>query len=543
VSGTFALNRLWASGSLSSQTASLTGNALQFTNSAAGVKPALTLSGSGAGDVATPFEVRSDLTLDSADTLTLSGALDFPLTNSYVVSKTGPGSASIASASGSPSCYMVYEGSLTFGGTHAGSRSLSAAGPFAGIPAALVINSLPNRSSAFFVTQPGIPVSQQVFFSGTGESVFGTRCNGAAVTNNTWFTGIGAAATYDVGAGDTLCIQQLIEAVNDASIRCNTGVIKAGPGTVEVRSLGANTTTRRAYTGSTVLRNGTLKLSADDCGTLSGTNPFNGQVYDGRGGSLGYNAFTNAVRIGDAGTLPADDLALIASGDMRYIGHNIEVFNRGNTVTLGLTAGPAFFAGTITLHRDVSLSGPSDGVLIVSNVVAAGDFSGTGLPAFSGLAGLRVEGAFPSAASLVMGARALCFGTVSVRAQTLNALSLGTPTGSATLDVDFAAGANDTLAVTMSGGLSLSNTVVNLYDSGTGLPFAEPGVYTLFATPGAVSGLLDTADLTGTIGSLSGTLGLADSDTDVVITIVPEPGTLGVLGLGALALALRRRRG
>lgn len=489
IGGTFTLNRLWSSGSNALQTANLSGNPLQFTNSAAGAKPILTLSGAGTAEIVSQVDVRGDLALDNADTLTVSGALNLPLTNSYVVSKTGPGSAAVSSANNSPSCYMVYEGSLTFGGVHTGSRSLSSAGPFAGIPAAVVVNSLTNRSSAFFVTRPGIPVAQQVFFSGTGESVFGTRCGGAAVTNNTWFTGLGTAATCDVGTGDTLRIQQLIEAVNDVSIRCNTGLIKAGPGTLEVRSPGANNTTRRAYTGTTVLRNGTLVLSVDDCGTLSGvTNPFNGQSYDGRGGALGYSAFTNTVRIGDPGTLSSDTLALVANGDRRYIGHDIEILNRGSTVTLGLTAGTALFAGTITLHRDITLAGPADGVMIVSNVVAAADYAGTGLPAFSGLAGLRIEGAFPSAASLVMGARALRFGTYAARTQTLNALSLGTPTAAATLDIDFAAGANDALAVTMLNGLSLSNTVVNLTYAGTGLPFAEPGTYTLFTYAGTLGG-------------------------------------------------------
>jgi hypothetical protein len=63
--------------------------------------------------------------------------------------------------------------------------------------------------------------------------------------------------------------------------------------------------------------------------------------------------------VGDNGTAASDNLALTAVGNGRWIGHDIEVFNRGSTVTLGMTAGSAMFAGTLTLHRNIAFSGPA----------------------------------------------------------------------------------------------------------------------------------------------------------------------------------------
>ena len=473
LSGTFSARRLAFAGAAANQAFALSGNAIALTNDAAGTAPKISFSAPGALTVSAPVTSRSALTLDTAGALTFSGGAVNVASNG-TLSKTGPGTAISPTLSNFPASLNVYEGTFK---TPA-------------LPSTLTVNLLTRtgRAAGLFLTQAQT-ASNRINLRGSGTSTLATSCGGT-VTLTDWTTGFGDSAVFDIPAGDTLSLRQiLLTYLSTGNKVSSTTLTKAGAGTLEIRSAGSDSGNNRAYRGSTTLRNGTLKLSEDDWGTLSGwTNPFNGRTYSGTGGSLGYNPFTNAVVIGDAGTAPADSLALIANGNGRWIGHDLEVFNKGGTVTLGMTTGTVMFAGTVTLHRDIVLSGPTNGVMVFSNVVAAADYSGTGAPALSGLAGLRIDGAFPSAASLAMGGRLLSFGTAAVKAQTLNALALGSAAAPGTLNVDFGAGTNDTVAVTMPGGLVLSNTVVNLACAGTGAPFSEPGTYTLFSYAGTLGG-------------------------------------------------------
>jgi hypothetical protein len=67
-----------------------------------------------------------------------------------------------------------------------------------------------------------------------------------------------------------------------------------------------------------------------------------------------------------------------------------------------------------------------------------------------------------------------------------------------------------------------------------------PGTYVLFDTSQPISGTLG-GTLNGTVGGFGATLGLGDTGNDLVLTVVPEPGT-AVLGLTGLLLMARRRR-
>ena len=468
LSGTFFANRLRATGAAAADSFALAGNAIALTNDAGGVYPKISLPVPGAWTVQAPVTAWRSLTLDIAGSLTFANNT-LTLPNSSGLFKYGPGTVALPALTNASSAY-IQEGALQTPSLPSGSTAQ--------------IRSQADKSAAFYLTQGGVTIGNALYLMGSGSPTLGTRCGGGTVTCSNWTYGYGDSATFDVGAGDTLSILQLL--LNNNTLGYSvTSLTKTGPGALEIRAAGADGDKNRAYQGATTLRNGTLILSEDDFGTLSGvTNPFNGRTYGGTGGSLGYSAFTNAVAIGDGGTASTNSLALIANGNGRYIGHNLEVFNRGASVTLGMTTGTVLFAGTLTLHRDVTLSGPANGVMSFSNIVAAADFSGSGLPTLSGLGGLRFEGSVPSGLSLVLGARSLRFGSGVVRAAALNALSLGAATA-ASLDVDFASGANDTIAATS---LVLSNTAVNLYYAASGLPFAEPGTYTLFTYSGTLGG-------------------------------------------------------
>ena len=67
-----------------------------------------------------------------------------------------------------------------------------------------------------------------------------------------------------------------------------------------------------------------------------------------------------------------------------------------------------------------------------------------------------------------------------------------------------------------------------------------PGTYTLFDSTQDVFGNLG-ASLSGTIDGYTATLSLGDTDNDVILTVVPEPGSAALL-LGGLAMLAGRRK-
>lgn len=67
-------------------------------------------------------------------------------------------------------------------------------------------------------------------------------------------------------------------------------------------------------------------------------------------------------------------------------------------------------------------------------------------------------------------------------------------------------------------------------------------VYTLFDTNTLIDGWLDSANLSGTLDGKLATLGLGDGGNDIILTVVPEPGALGILAIGAIGLLARRRQ-
>ena len=468
LSGTGTVNRLRATGSAAGDTFTLTGNTVAFTNTASGTAPKISANSPGSWIIGNPVMAQAPLTLEVTGALTLTNALTFA-TGTLNLSKSGIGTLTLPSIANC-AAPIIYDGTLQT--------------PV--FPAGLAINLFSqNAKTAALTLTSGQTLSGTLNLMGSGTGVLATRCGGGTVTLSGWSYGYGDSALFDVGTNDTLSLRQMLLVSNSKGTSV-TALTKAGPGTLEIRSQGMDSTLNRAYQGVTTLRNGTLTLSEDDCGTLSVSNAFNGRTYSGYGGSLGYSALTTAVRIGDSGTAASDNLTLIANGNGRWIGHDLEIFNKGASVTLGMTTGIVTFADTVTLHRDILLAGPTDGIMAVSNVVLAADYAGSGVPVtLSGLAGLRIEGTFPSTASLIMDGRALRFGTYTVKAQTLNALVLGSAAMPGTLDVDFAPGVNDTVMATS---LTLSNTVVNLTCAGSGLPFAEPGTYTLFTYAGTLGG-------------------------------------------------------
>jgi fibronectin-binding autotransporter adhesin len=192
------------------------------------------------------------------------------------------------------------------------------------------------------------------------------------------------------------------------------------------------------------------------------------------GGSLGYNAPTstnpaldsNAVNLGDSGTLATDSIALLTLNNSgapgpRQVLHNLVVnsFNSNGTTTIGVgDDGTGNFSGNILLNKSVVLTGGTGG---------AANFSGT----LTGSGGVIVSGTGIvnlSAADTYSGATTINQGTLSIATTgsiTSPAITVGNGTTTGTLT--FAPNAAGTLVRSVTA-LNVTSTGVVTVQAGTG---------------------------------------------------------------------------
>lgn len=120
----------------------------------------------------------------------------------------------------------------------------------------------------------------------------------------------------------------------------------------------------------------------------------------------------------------------------------------------------------------------------------------------------------------------------------------GASTGALVFSLD-ALGTSDRINLTL-GALNIGTNELAFSDfSFTPLSGFAPGTYTLFSTGTSVLGSLDTdtSHLTGLINGLESTIGFGDNGTDLVLQVVPEPGSTTLIAAAlASLLGLQRRR-
>lgn len=105
-----------------------------------------------------------------------------------------------------------------------------------------------------------------------------------------------------------------------------------------------------------------------------------------------------------------------------------------------------------------------------------------------------------------------------------------------------APGASDQVLLT-SGILNIGTENLGFSDFAfTTLPGFTSGVYTLFDSAGAIQGTLSPSDLSGPIGTQTGTLSVAPNGQDILLTVIPEPSTSGLLAAASTTAVLLRRR-
>ena len=267
---------------------------------------------------------------------------------------------------------------------------------------------------------------------------------------------------------------------------------------------------------------------------------------------------TNPLPTGGSVTLSASGATLAINGVTQTIGALSGV--AGTNITLGngtLTVGDAtstVFAGTITGsgaftkvgNGTLELSGtstPAGGPVLVQGgtLLLTGSLSGSLVEVQSGgtLGGTGTIGGdlyITGTGKLSPGTSP---GTLTVTGSTLDFSDAVFATNTAALVFELGT-ASDRVNLT-TGQFGIGSGVLEFDDfTFTAASGFGPGTYTLFDSTQDVFGTLGVS-LSGTIGAFTATLALGDTDNDIVLNVVPEPGSATLL-LGGLALLARRRR-
>jgi autotransporter-associated beta strand protein len=290
----------------------------------------------------------------------------------------------------------------------------------------------------------------------------------------------------------------------------NGGTLILGSAT----ALGATTANLAVNTGGTLDLNG----NSLTVGALSGTG---GTITSNLGGTLTFAAgdaadtvFAGAIQSG------VDQIGFTKQGNGKLLLTGINTYIGPTNVT----------AGTLLVGDGVS--GSLNGTSVV-NVASGATLGGSG-----SIVGPSLNVILAAGSSLAPGNSAA---TLTFDLGPLGVLDLVGAAGG-TGSFKFELGTTSDKVALLSGTLSIGNGLLNLNDFVfTNSGGFTDGTYTLFDGVTPINGTLG-AGLTGTVLGLNATLGLADNGNDIVLVVVPEPGTAFALLAGLGVLALRRKR-
>jgi len=452
--------RIWFSGT---SDATLTSATLTLTNNATATR-APRISVSDNRTVTLPLTLsasRTNLTIDTYGTLNLANATLEWIANRRL-SKFGPGKLLMPNtATNLTGAHAIYEGEVVLPNIFDGSY---------------YVQTLPGRAGTLRINSTA-PNNGYLSLAGTGPCKLTTDQTNV-VFNNTVAL-VAPKTEINVPSNSTMSIVRLGANSTSRGVQ-PSDLVKSGAGLLELRSNGFGSDgLGRTYAGSTTIRNGALRILGHDTGNFTGTIPYNSIVASATvGGVLGSGPLTNAVQLGDSGTLPTDSIQFIASGSGLYVGHDFSVNKTGASVAFHVTNSTTstMFGGTLTLHQDATFVGSAATHLALTKIAFADDYEGSHLLNLNGFALIQVDGSLPATMDIDLGTRSLRMGANTVTTNALRDFTAGTTNTPATLEVEFEAGLNDTLTVRT---FTVNKLAFKLLYRGTTLNVVEPGTYTL----------------------------------------------------------------
>jgi fibronectin-binding autotransporter adhesin len=208
---------------------------------------------------------------------------------------------------------------------------------------------------------------------------------------------------------------------------------------------------------------------------------------------------------------------------------------KSGTGTLSLITANTYFGPTVVQEGALLVTGSINGSMVT--VEEGGTLGGSGTITTNNQILALLSGA-RLAPGVATGTLTLSLGTSSLD------LSAALDGPSPALLFDLAGVSSSDRITLTSGTLNIGTGVLGFEDfTFTSLAGIAAGNYTLFSTNTPITGSFDPAALDGFVGGLPATLAFADGGSDIVLAIVPEPGSFAFL-LGSLGLfaGLHRHR-
>jgi autotransporter-associated beta strand protein len=375
---------------------------------------------------------------------------------------------------------------------------------------------------------------------------------------------LNGANTY---AGDTQIAGGSIIVGSDAPSGAN-GALGNSTGTVTLGEVGSGTGSFRLLTGGAfnIGRNvdaidptGTVTGSAAIGGVSTSSSTFSGLVTFARNLSVVQNTDGGTLNVtgGLKGTTAVattltfgSNLAILGVTAPNFFLGDINV-NSSITETSGGPVSVAVTGGSVTYATGNTNSYSGTTAVSAGKLIINGTHTGAGAYSVSAGATLGGNGSIITAANAGVGVS----GKLSPGASA-GLLSMDLGTGA--LDISTAVNAVNSQSMlfeldtpSTSDQVLLSNATSSLNIGGGTLEFDDfaftalggfgPGTYVLFDTSSLITGTLGS-NLSGPIGALSASIGLADGGQDIVLNVVPEPMSGVLSGIGLLGFAIAASR-